>query len=102
MTRSLDQNAKLWAMLGDISRQLEWPVDGRAQKLQPEDWKVILTAGVRKNQRVAAGVESGFVMLGESTSRMKKAEFIELLEFITWFGAERGVRWSATEEECTP
>ena len=31
--RTLEQNAKLWAMLGDISRQVEWPVNGVMQKL---------------------------------------------------------------------
>ena len=101
-SRSLESNAKMWAMLGDISRQLQWPVDGREQWLPPEDWKVILTAGVKKNQRIAAGVESGWVMLGTPTSKMKVSEMAELIEFITWFGAERGVRWSATEAECVP
>ena len=56
-TRTLDQNAKLWAVLTDISRQVEWHVDGRMQKLEPEDWKDILSAGVTKSQRVAAGIE---------------------------------------------
>ena len=97
--RSLDQNAKLWACLSDISRQVEWPVDGKSQLLEPEEWKEILTAGLKKSQRVAAGVEGGFVMIGTRTSRMTVAEMAELIEFIQWFGAERGVQWSVTEDE---
>lgn len=93
-TRTLDQNRKLWAMLNDLAEQVQWHVDGRMQQLEPDEWKEILTAGLRKNQRVAAGVEGGFVMLGSRTSRMTVAEMIELIEFIQWFGAERGVRWS--------
>ena len=70
--RSLEQNAKLWAVLTDIAHQVQWPVDGKMQYLAPEDWKDILSAGLRKSQRVAAGVEGGFVMLGQRTSRMRR------------------------------
>lgn len=97
-TRTLEQNAKMWAMLTDIARQVQWHVDGRMQYLEPEDWKDILTAGLRKTQRVAAGVEGGFVMLGARTSRMKIGEMIELIEFMYWFGSEYGVRWSEPVE----
>lgn len=97
--RTLDQNAKMWAMLHDISQQVMWPVDGREQMLEPDEWKEILTAGLRKTQRVAAGVEGGFVMLGSRTSRMTIAEMAELIEFIQWFGAERSVRWGDERRE---
>lgn len=89
--RSLDQNAALWTALRDISRQVKWPVDGVEQLLPPEDWKVVLSAGLKKEHRIAAGVSGGFVILGTPTSRMTKAEMSELLSFIEWFAAERGV-----------
>lgn len=92
-TRTLEQNAKLWAVLTDIARQVQWPVDGTMQLLEPEDWKDILTAGLRKTQRVAQGVEGGFVMLGRRTSRMSVADMIELIELAQAFGVEHGVRW---------
>lgn len=91
--RSLEQNARMWAMLTDISRQVEWPVDGRLQKLTPEDWKTIMTAGLTKHQRVTQGIEGGFVMLGESTSRMSVGEMTDLIELMFAFGAEHGVRF---------
>lgn len=97
-TRTLEQNAKMWAMLGDISSQVQWHVDGKMQYLDSEDWKDILTAGLKKTQRVAAGIEGGFVMLGQRTSKMKIGEMIELIEFCLWFGAERGVVWSNSDE----
>lgn len=93
-TRSLEQNSKMWAMLGDISRQLQWPVDGTMVRMEPDDWKDVLSAGLKKNQRVAQGVEGGFVILGSRTSRMKVGEMVELIEFIQWFGTEKGVVWS--------
>lgn len=92
-TRTLDQNAKLWAVLTDIANQVQWHVDGKLEHLSPEDWKDILTAGLKKHQRVAAGIEGGFVMLGQRTSRMRVGEMVELIEFALWFGSERGVRW---------
>lgn len=90
-TRTLEQNSKLWAVLTDIAKQVQWHVDGKLQYLEPEDWKDILTAGLKKHQRIAAGVEGGFVMLGVRTRRMKISQMIELIEFAHWFGAERGV-----------
>ncbi|HET8792093.1 MAG TPA: recombination protein NinB [Modicisalibacter sp.] len=92
--RSLSQNSKLWPMLTDLSRQVEWPVDGRMQLLPPEDWKTILTSSLQQEQRVAQGIDGGFVMLGKSTSRMRKAEFADLIELIYSFGADRSVAWS--------
>lgn len=90
-TRTLEQNAKLWAMLHDVSEHVDWPVDGRMVKMTPEDWKYVFTAGLKKSQRVAQGIEGGFVMLGSSTSRMTVSELGELIELIEAFGAERGV-----------
>lgn len=85
-TRSLDQNAKLWAMLGELSRQVEW----HGQFLTPENWKDMCTAAL-KRQAVVPGIEGGFVVLGTSTRRMTVGEMSELIEFISAFGAERGV-----------
>ena len=93
-TRTLEQNSRLWALLRDISRQVEWPVDGRMQKLPPEDWKDIFTAALTRGQRVAQGIEGGFVMLGGRTSRMSVGEMCELQALIEAFGAEHDVQWS--------
>lgn len=95
-TRSTAQNRMLWSILADIARQVEWPVDGRLQKLEPEEWKHILSAGLKKSQRVAQGIEGGFVMLGQRTSRMTVAEMADLITLGHAFGDQRGVRWSKT------
>ncbi len=89
-TRSLDQNAKLWPMLTDISRQVEW----YGQYLTAEEWKDVLTAGLRKS-KVVPGLDAGtFVVLGLHTSKLKVSEFSALIDLIYAFGAERGVEWS--------
>ena len=92
--RTLEQNAKLWAMLGDIARQVEWSVNGVRQLLDAEDWKNIMTATVRQEVRMAEGINGGFVLLGQSTKRMTVGELGELIEFMYSFGAERGVVWT--------
>lgn len=85
-TRSSEQNKRLWAMLTDISKQLEW----YGQKLTPDDWKDMMTAALKK-ERVVPGINGGFVVLGQRTSKMTKAEMCELQEMIEAFAAERGV-----------
>jgi hypothetical protein len=94
--RTPDQNKKMWAMLRDISAQVKWRVNSSMVYMTPEDWKDVLTAGLTKNSRIADGIEGGFVMLGEHTSKMTKERMAELIEFMLWFGSERNVKW--TEE----
>lgn len=89
-TRSLEQNARLWAMLGDISRQVDW----YGRKLTPDEWKHVFSAALKK-QEVVPGIDGGFVVLGLSTSKMTKAEMCDLQTLIEAFGAERNVRFSA-------
>ena len=92
--RTLPQNSRMWPMLEDLAKQLQWPVDGELQWLSKEDWKVIMTAGLKREQRVAKGAWGGFVMLGVSTSKMKKAEMTDLITVIFAFGNEHGIQWT--------
>ena len=87
-TRSLDQNALMWPLLEDIARQVEW----YGNRLTADEWKDVLTAALRK-EKVVPGINGGFVVLGQRTSKMGKREFSELVELIYAFGAERGVRF---------
>lgn len=40
------------------------------------------------------GIDGGFVVLGQSTSRMRVSEMRDLITIIHAFGAERGVKFS--------
>ena len=90
VTRSLEQNARLWAMLDEISDQVDW----YGRKLTAEEWKHVFTAALKK-QDVVPGIDGGFVVLGISTSKMTKAEMSDLQTLMEAFGAEKGVRFSA-------
>ena len=91
-TRSLEQNSRLWAMLDEISEQVDW----YGRKLTPEEWKHVFTAALKK-QDVVPGLDGGFVVLGQSTSKMTKSEMCDLMELMNAFGAERNVKWGTYE-----
>jgi len=95
--RTDEQNRLLWALLTDISRQVMWPVDGELVNLDKEDWKHILSAGLKRHQRMAKGIDGGLVILGISTRKLNKADMAMLLEIAMAFGAEHGVVWSEPE-----
>lgn len=85
-TRTLDQNALLWPLLTAVSRQVVW----HGTKLSPDEWKDVFTAALKK-QKVVPGIDGGFVVCAQRTSRMPKSEFSDLIELIYAFGAEQGV-----------
>lgn len=91
-TRSTEQNARMWAMLSEVSNQVVW----HGRKLTPEEWKHVFTASL-KRQDVVPGLDGGFVVLGQSTSKMGVREMGELMELISAFGAQQGVKFSAPE-----
>lgn len=94
--RSLAQNDRLWACLGDIAKQVDW----YGRKLSSEDWKHIFSSSLRKLEVVPNLDGTGFVALGLSTSRMSKRELSDLMELISAFGAERNVVWSEPERQA--
>lgn len=85
-TRSVQQNARLWAMLTAVSQQKEW----YGQRMSPEDWKHLFTAALQK-ARAVPGIDGGVVFLGQSTSKMTKSEMTELQTMIEVFAAENGI-----------
>lgn len=87
--RTPDQNSKIWPMLSDVAGQVVW----HGGKLEKEDWKDVFTAAWSK-QRIVPGIDSGFVAIGQRTSKMDKVQFSDLIEIIYAFGATQCVKWS--------
>lgn len=92
--RSDAQNRRLWSMLTDISQQVDW----HGQKLTTEEWKDVFSAALKRT-KVVPGLDGGFVVCGQSTSRMSKAEMAELQTLMEAFGAERDVQFKVWEGE---
>lgn len=89
--RSLPQNARMWAMLTDVARQVPW----HGITLSPDDWKLIFLDALKREVRMVPNLDgNGFVNLGRSSSDLSKAEMTDLIELIFAFGAQRGIEWS--------
>lgn len=88
LTRTIQQNDLMWALLTEISNQVVW----HGQKLTPENWKDVLTAAL-KRQSVVPGIDGGFVVLGQRTSKMSVKELNEVIELAYAFGAQHNVKF---------
>lgn len=94
MTRTLAQNAKMWSMLTDVSKQIIW----HERKLKNDDWKNVFSAALR-GQDLVPGIDGGYVVLGQSTRAFSIQEFSDLLEIIYAFGAEHNVVFSDSKSD---
>lgn len=88
--RSNDQNAKMWAMLSDISRAKP---EGR--KLPTEKWKALFMDAAGQKVDWEPGLDgNGVVPVGYRSSRLTKAEMSDVIECIYEYGSRHGVLWS--------
>jgi hypothetical protein len=88
--RTLDQNAKMWAMLSDIARAKP---EGRSWT--PEVWKAAFLHCLGHQVQFAEGLDgSGPFPLGFRSSKLSKAQMSDLIEVITEYGTRHGVQWS--------
>lgn len=86
--RTLPQNARFWAMLTDVAAQVQW----HGQRLTPDDWKLLFLDALKREVRMVPNIDnSGFVLLGRSSSDLTKAEMGDLMELIAAFGANHDV-----------
>lgn len=93
-TRTLEQNAKMWPMLEDISKQVEWYKNW----LTKDEWKDFFSAIILKQKVVPNMDRTGFIAVGGRTSKMGKKMFSEMIELMYAFGAEHNVVWSEPEQ----
>ena len=94
--RTTDQNARMWAMLTEVARQVEW--DGL--KLSADDWKLIFMAALKQELRMVRNLDgTGSVQLGRSSSDLSVAEMGDLMDLIAAFGAREGVTFAEPEAD---
>ena len=88
--RSLDQNAKMWAMLTEVSRAKP---EGR--NWTPETWKCAFMHSLGHQIQFADGLDnSGPFPLGFKTSKLTKPQMADLITVIQEYGDRHGVDWS--------
>lgn len=89
-TRTLDQNARMWAMLSDISRAKP---EGR--QWTPETWKAAFLHFLGHQVQFCEGLDgSGPFPLGFRSSRLSVRQMADLITCIEEYGARHGVRFS--------
>lgn len=94
-TRTLDQNAKLHAMLSDIQRQVP---DMRAYCI--EDMKLRFMDALGTELRMLPKLDGqGFFPVGPRTSTLTVEQFSMLIELLFQYGAEHGVEWSEPQDK---
>jgi len=88
--RTTEQNAKMWAMLNDISAQKEHA----GRKYSPDQWKALFMHASGYDVQFLPSLDSStFVPYFHSSRKLLKREFIELLEFIQSWGAEHNIKF---------
>lgn len=92
--RTLDQNAKMHAMLTDIS--LSKPLGRRHT---PDDWKAIAMNACNWECQFCEGLDGRPFPLGFRSSKLTKAQMGQLIDWLQAFGDENGVRWSEPKHE---
>ena len=90
--RSLEQNARLWAMLSDVANAKP---EGR--NWTPETWKCAFMHVLGHQVRFCEGLDgSGPFPLGFHSSRLTVREMGDLITCISEYGDRHGVEWSET------
>lgn len=92
--RTLPQNSKMWAMLGDVSKQRQLCVNGVMVWADADDWKQVFTGALTQENRIASGINGGLVFLGQRTSKMDKKAMADLITLMQAYGDENNLEWS--------
>jgi len=95
-TRNADQNAKMWAMLSDISRAKP---EGR--HWTPETWKAAFMHVLGHQVQFCEGLDnSGPFPLGFRSSRLTVRQMADLITVIDEYGSRHGVVWTDPAERA--
>jgi hypothetical protein len=95
-SRTADQNDKMWAMLSDVAKQLDW----HGSKLTAAQWKLIFLSGLHRDAGVVPDYSgTGVIPLNiSSSSALTVRQMTDLIELIYAYGAEHGVVWRNDEK----
>lgn len=94
LTRTLEQNAKLHAMLTDISKQCEF----QGRRISVEQWKMVFCSAhaiaTGKPAEMAIGLEGEVINLRESTAQMSVKRLASLITYVEAWGVGNGVHFN--------
>lgn len=88
-TRTLDQNAALWAMLTDLSKQKPMGIVETA-----DGWKMLVMHAAGHECQFMQGLDGRPFPVGFRSSRMSVKQMSDLISWVRAFGDENGIKWS--------
>lgn len=92
-TRTLPQNAKLWAMLQDVAR-----AEPGGRKWTADTWKAAFMHSLGHQCQFQKGLDgSGPFPIGFRSSRLNVRQMSDLIEVIYEYGSRHGVEWREAE-----
>ncbi len=92
--RTLDQNAKMHAMIRDISQKRQHA----GRWLPPRLWLALFMSGVGQKMEFLPALEGdGVVAVSPSSTSLSISDCSDLIELMYARGAEWGIRWSEPE-----
>jgi hypothetical protein len=95
-TRSLEQNALLHAMFGELEKKARYM--GRQMTLN--QWKTLMISGhavatgLASDADIIPGIEREFVCIRESSAQMSVARMTSLIEYIQAWAADNNVQFN--------
>lgn len=100
MTRK--QLRMFWSRVGDVAAQVPLTINGEPTMAHRDDWKLVFTAGLMNERRIADGLDGQKVALGlrlrdifkglDEREATRLAN--DLILVVETFGANHGVEWS--------
>jgi hypothetical protein len=92
-TRSLEQNARLHAMIADIAKQIDY----LGKKRTLDEWKTLLISAhsiaTKEGAEVIPGIEGEYVSIRESSASMSVARMTSLMDYVEAYGTINGVKF---------
>lgn len=85
-TRSLDQNARLWSLLTDVSR-----AEPMGRKHTVDVWKCLFMQACGHESQFLMGLDGNPFPAGFKSSQLTVRQMTDLQEFISSFMAEHGI-----------
>lgn len=92
--RTIPQNDRMWALLTDVSRQ----ATHLGHHYTPDQWKCLFMNACGHETQFMMGLNGEPFPAGFRSSKLSKAQMVELQDFIEAWCAQNGVRLTEPEE----
>ena len=94
-TRTLEQNRLMWPLIKDMREQIEG-----MDKFTPDQTKLRFLNALDNEMQMLPELEGGgMFVVGQSSSKLTKRQFSDLIELMFAYGAKHDVQWSRKSQD---